>query len=84
MILCMNEKFTIGFKKFQSGDYDLTNKERDRPKTKLDNKTLKELVEVCLSLTTRELGELVINAMTVFSRLKELGKTKKLEIRVPS
>lgn len=72
------------FEKFRSGDHDLNNKERGRPKTKLDNEKLKDLVEAGPSQTTRELGsQLGASAMTVSRHLKELGKTKKLEMWVP-
>ncbi|GFT25148.1 mariner-1 protein [Nephila pilipes] len=42
------------FKKFRSGDFDMSNEPRDRPKTQVDNDVLKATVEANSSQSARD------------------------------
>jgi histone-lysine N-methyltransferase SETMAR len=72
------------FQRFRSGNFDLQNKPRGRPETKVDNEELKAIVEADPSQTTSELAAgCGVSDKTVLIHLKQIGKVKKLERWVP-
>ncbi|XP_045453475.1 histone-lysine N-methyltransferase SETMAR-like [Melitaea cinxia] len=64
------------FQRFRSGNFDLQNKPRGRPETKVDNEELKAIVEADLSQTMSESAAgCGVNNKTVLIYLKQIGKT---------
>ncbi|GFU19158.1 mariner-7 protein [Nephila pilipes] len=51
-----NANVVLWLKKFRSGDFDLSNEPRGRPKTRVDNDVLKANVEVNSRQSARELS----------------------------
>ncbi|CAG9131584.1 unnamed protein product [Plutella xylostella] len=67
------------FQHFRSGNFDLQNKPRGRPETKVDNEELKAIVEADPSQTTSELAAgSGVSDKTILIHLKQIGKVKKL------
>lgn len=64
--------------------YGPTNKGSIRPKTKMDNETLKVLVEASHSQTTREFGSQLGKSVMIPDVSRSLIREKKLEIWVPN
>lgn len=81
----VNERTTQWwFRKFRSGDMDLENKERGRPRSSIDKEELKALVEADKRKTVRELaGDLDVSIASISRHLKSIGKVKKLDQWVP-
>lgn len=72
------------FKKFSEGDMSLGNQDRGRPKSKMDDDELKQLVESNTQITVREAADkLKISIATVSRKLKKIGKVKKMDKWVP-
>ncbi|KAJ0170190.1 hypothetical protein K1T71_014118 [Dendrolimus kikuchii] len=72
------------FQRFRSGNFDLQNKPRERPETKVDNAELKAIVEADPSQTTSEIAAgFGVCDKPVLIHLKQIGKVKKLERWVP-
>ncbi|XP_053428824.1 histone-lysine N-methyltransferase SETMAR-like [Nycticebus coucang] len=72
------------FEKFRSGDFNLENKPRGRPETKVDNDELKAVVEANPSQPTQELAaRFDVTIPTILDHLKQIGKVKKLDRWVP-
>ncbi|GFT33090.1 planarian mariner-8 gene, partial [Nephila pilipes] len=68
------------FKKFRSGDFDLSNEPRCRPKTLVDNDVLKATVEANSSQSARELSLMYnVSKLTILTHLAQIGKVKKLD-----
>ncbi|CAG9108304.1 unnamed protein product [Plutella xylostella] len=75
LMMCM---VTVSQKKKQN--FDLQNKPRGRPETKVDNEELKAIVEADPSQTTSELAAgSGVSDKTILIHLKQIGKVKKLE-----
>ncbi|GFU12114.1 histone-lysine N-methyltransferase SETMAR, partial [Nephila pilipes] len=72
------------FKKFCSGDFDLSNEPNGRPKIQVDDDVLKATMEANSSRSARELS-LMYNAskQTIMTHLAEIGKVKKLDKWIP-
>lgn len=72
------------FKKFRSGDFNITNEPRGRPKTRLDNDVLKATVEANSSQSARELSLMYnVSKQTILTHLAQIGKVKKLDKWIP-
>ncbi|KAJ0173543.1 hypothetical protein K1T71_010692 [Dendrolimus kikuchii] len=72
------------FQRFRSGNFDLQNKPRGRPDTKVDNAELKAIAEADPSQTTSEIAAgCGVSNKTVLIHLTQIGKVKKLERWVP-
>ena len=72
------------FKKFRSGDFDLSNEPRGRPKTRVDNDVLKATVEANSSQSARELSLMYnVSKQTILTHLAQIGKVKKLDEWIP-
>ncbi|CAK9826066.1 Histone-lysine N-methyltransferase SETMAR [Anthophora retusa] len=72
------------FKKFRSGDFDLSNEPRGRPKTQVDNDVLKATVEANSSQSARELSLMYnVSKQTILTHLAQIGKVKKLDKWIP-
>ncbi|KAJ0182513.1 hypothetical protein K1T71_001882 [Dendrolimus kikuchii] len=72
------------FQRFRSGNFDLQNKPRGWPETKVDNAELKAIVKADPSQTTSEIAAgCGVSDKTVLIHLKQIGKVKKLERWVP-
>ena len=70
--------------KFRDGDLDLRNAPGQGPPSKLADNDLLELVESDPRRSVRELAAVLsVSHMTVYNRLIELNKTKKLDKWVP-
>ncbi|KAJ0183742.1 hypothetical protein K1T71_000165 [Dendrolimus kikuchii] len=89
-LLCIGRRLThkegmrFWFQRFRSGNFDLQNKPRGRPETKVDNAELKAIVEADPSQTTFEIAAgCGVSDKTVLIHLKQIGKVKKLERWVP-
>ena len=50
----MNVRFDIGIKKFETGDESLTNEDRGRPETVVNNEVLRAIVEKNPDNTVRD------------------------------
>ncbi|CAG9136399.1 unnamed protein product [Plutella xylostella] len=71
------------FQRFRSGNFDLQNKPRGRPETKVDNEELKAIVEADPSQTTSELAAgSGVSDKTILIHLKQIGKVKPARISV--
>lgn len=72
------------FKKFRGGDESLEDEERIGRPSDVDNDQLRALVEANPRTTVRELAEeLGVSKTTISDRLKQIGKSKKLDKWVP-
>ncbi|CAH2207920.1 jg14524 [Pararge aegeria aegeria] len=70
----------IGFQRFRSGNFDLQNKPRGQPNTKVDKEDLMATVEVDPSQTTSELAAgCGVSDKTVLMYLKQIKKVKSLK-----
>ncbi|GFT37864.1 histone-lysine N-methyltransferase SETMAR [Nephila pilipes] len=69
------------FKKFRSGDFDLSNEQRGRPKSLVDNDVLKTTVEENSSQSVSQLSLMYNNVskQTILTHLTQIGKVKKLD-----
>jgi len=71
------------FKRFRSGNFDLSNELRDRPETQVDNDVLKATVE-SESQSAYELALIFgVSKQTILTHLAQIGKVKKLDKWVP-
>ncbi|GFU53360.1 planarian mariner-8 gene [Nephila pilipes] len=62
------------FKKFRSGDFDLSNESHGRPKTQVDSDVLKATVEVNSSESARELSLMYnVSKQTIVTHLAQIG-----------
>ncbi|GFT24189.1 planarian mariner-8 gene [Nephila pilipes] len=65
------------FKKFRSGDFDLSNEPRGRPKTQVDNDVLKTTVKANFCQSARELSIMYnVSKQTILTHLEQIGKVK--------
>ncbi|EFN65803.1 Histone-lysine N-methyltransferase SETMAR, partial [Camponotus floridanus] len=72
------------FKRFRSGNFDLSNEPRGRPETQVDNDVLKATVEADPSQSARELAlTFGVSKKTILTHLAQIGKVKKLDKWVP-
>jgi len=72
------------FKKFRSGNFDLSNEPRGRPETQVDNDVLKATVEADPSQSARELALIFgVSKQTILTHLAQIGKVRKLDKWVP-
>jgi [histone H3]-lysine36 N-dimethyltransferase SETMAR len=72
------------FKRFRSGDFDLSNQPRGRPEIKVDNDALKADVEADSSQSALELAsKFGVAKSTILIHLKQINKVKKLDKWVP-
>ncbi|GFS57621.1 histone-lysine N-methyltransferase SETMAR [Nephila pilipes] len=72
------------FKKFRSGDFDLSNESRGRPKTQVDSDVLKATVEANSSESARELSLMYnVSKQTILTHLAQIGEVKKLDKWIP-
>ncbi|GFT73497.1 planarian mariner-8 gene [Nephila pilipes] len=66
------------FKKFRSGDFDLSNEPRGRPRDKVDNDVLKATEEANSSQSARELSLMYnVSKQTILTHLAKIGNVKK-------
>ena len=66
------------YAKFETGDESLTNEDRDRRRTVVDNKVLRAIVEKNPGNTVKDFAEeLGISPTTILRHLKLIGKVKK-------
>lgn len=90
----INDVFGIGittkhttsrwFKKFASGDFDLSNEPRGRPEAKVDNDQLKATIESDPSQSAHDLSVMFgVCKQTILTHLAQIGKVKKLDKWVP-
>lgn len=80
-----NERTTrYWFTRFRSGNFDLKNEPRGRPKTLVDNDELKAIVEADETQSTAELAAAFdVSIKTILVHLHQIGKVKKLDKWVP-
>ena len=72
------------FARFRSGNFDLKNEPRGRPKTLVDNDELKAIVEADDTQSTAELAAAFdVSVKTILVHLRQIGKVKKLDKWVP-
>ena len=72
------------YEKFENGDESLSNEDRGRPETVLNDDTLRALVEANPANTVRDYAqELNVTPITVSRHLKIIGKVKKLDKWIP-
>ncbi|CAH2084588.1 unnamed protein product [Euphydryas editha] len=72
------------FTRFRSGNFDLRNDLRGRPKMLVDNDELKAIVEADDSQITPELAAVFeVSTKTILVHLHQIGKVKKLDKWVP-
>ena len=72
------------FARFRSGNFDLKNEPRGRPKTLVDADELKAIVEADDTQSTAELAAVFdVSIKTILVNLRQIGKVKKLDKWVP-
>ncbi|XP_045454940.1 histone-lysine N-methyltransferase SETMAR-like [Melitaea cinxia] len=72
------------FARFRSGNFDLRNEPRGRPKMLVDNDELKVIVGADDSQTTAELAAAFeVSTRTILVHLRQIGKIRKLDKWVP-
>ncbi|GFS42126.1 histone-lysine N-methyltransferase SETMAR [Nephila pilipes] len=72
------------FKKFRTGDFGLSNEQRGRPKTQVDNNVLKANVEANSSQSACELSILYnVSKQTILTHLAQIGKGKRQDKWIP-
>ncbi|XP_045455594.1 histone-lysine N-methyltransferase SETMAR-like [Melitaea cinxia] len=72
------------FVRFRSGNFDLRNEPRGRPKILVDNDELKAIVEADDSQSTAKLAAAFeVSTKTILVHLRQIGKVKKLDKWVP-
>ena len=68
------------FARFRSGNFELKNEPRCRPKTLVDNDELKVIVEADDTQSTAELAaDFDVSVKTILVHLRQIGKVKKLD-----
>lgn len=66
------------FRRFKSGDFDVSDKERSGQPKRFDDKTLQALLDINSARTLKELAaELNVTPMAVSKRLHSMGKIQK-------
>ena len=66
------------FRRFKSGDFDLTNKDHVKPPKKFENAELQALLDEDLTQTLKQLAKaLGVNQRTISRRLDAIGKIQK-------
>lgn len=66
------------FRRFESGDFDLSNKDRGRPTKKFEDAELQALLDEDSTQTEKQLAEtLEVAQSTISERLKAMGKIQK-------
>jgi len=72
------------FAKFRTGNFDLSNELRGRPKSKVNNDELMVTVESDPSQSTYELSlKFGVSKQTILTHLAQIGKVKKLDKWIP-
>ncbi|GFU49913.1 histone-lysine N-methyltransferase SETMAR [Nephila pilipes] len=72
------------FKKFRSGDFDLSKESRGRPKTQVDSDVRKATAEGNSSQSARELSLMYnVSKQTILTHLAQIGEVKKLDKWIP-
>ncbi|GFU55604.1 histone-lysine N-methyltransferase SETMAR [Nephila pilipes] len=79
-----NATVALWFKKFHSGDFDLSNEPLGRHKIQVHNDVLKATVEVNSRKSARELSLMYnVSKQTILTHLAQIGKVKKLDKWIP-
>lgn len=72
------------FKKFRDGNFDLSNKPREKPRSKVDHDQLRAAVEADPSQSTCVLAATFgVSMTTILKHIKEIRKKNKLDKWVP-
>lgn len=72
------------FKKFKSGDFDVTNKDRGKPPKKFEDSELQALLDEDDTQTQQQLADqLHVTQKAISERLKKMGKIQKIGKWVP-
>lgn len=74
----------VWFRRFRSGDFDLSNKDRGKPSKKYEDAQLQALLDQDDAQTQEQLAEaLAVTQQSISNRLKKMGKIQKAARWVP-